>query len=173
MLSQWEKIGQLQLLDMKSVTCGHIFIDNIYLIPKSETDVRTDLKKLFGLHCLRVVIVVSHSVGLLLLQIWNHPDILYNVMKKATMDDNDLDLGDNTETKKRGGRGRGKIASTPPSATPQGGSQLPVPGQMPAPPSVASQPGTGGLPTVVGPAAPMPKPSEPNITYEWVRKECL
>ena len=100
------------------------------------------------------------------------------------MDDNDLDLGDNTETKKRGGRGKGKVAPTPPvqgqtTTTLQSamGQSVPPPGQMASPTPIAPQP---GLPTVMGPGSrpgpgpgPVSRSSEPNITYDWVRKESV
>ena len=98
-------------------------------------------------------------------------------MKKATLDDNDLDLGDNTETKKRGGRGRGKVALTPPVQGQASATMLgPMSQSMPPPGPVAGP--MPGLPTVIGSgpgAGPGPgsRASEPNITYDWVRKESV
>ena len=73
-------------------------------------------------------------------------------MKKATADDNDLDLGD-PETKKKGARGKTKVAAT-----------APMPGQS----SSGPQSVPGNLPLPVPPSS---KPSEPNITYDWVRSK--
>ncbi|WAR25686.1 ARIP4-like protein [Mya arenaria] len=125
-------------------------------------------------------------------KIWNHPDILYNCMKKS-LDDNDLDI-ETGEPKKKGGRAGGKGKKETPPATPNPltpmvaspasdttgsfGSQG-TPGAVAGPSTPVAPLGptvpAPGVPTVANMVGPMPLPnfgrsSEPTITYDWANE---
>jgi hypothetical protein len=91
---------------------------------------------------------------LFVLQIWNHPDILFTCMKKS-LDDNDLDI-ETGEPKKKGGRGKSKKETPPATPNPEGA------------PSPGAVPGSLGQ----GPSVNIGRPNEPCITYDWV-SSCL